>query len=158
MDQVNVLIGQNLTIIIMMLLLLVFVLLGFLVNLKKQLNNLQKKYDFFTQGREANIDTVLTDTLNELHKVQEELATIQEKHMKLHEQVQGCLQNVKMTRYDAFDAMGGEMSYSIMLTDAENNGLILTSIYGRDESRCFAKDLKNGKSSYVLAEEEKSLL
>lgn len=40
MDQVNVLIGQNLTIIIMMLLLLVFVLLGFLVNLKKQLNNL----------------------------------------------------------------------------------------------------------------------
>ena len=80
------------------------------------------------------------------------------KHNKLHEQVQRCLQNVKLVRYDAFDAMGGEMSYSMLLTDAHNNGVLLTSIYGREESRCYAKDIANGKSGYPLAEEEQRLL
>ena len=76
----------------------------------------------------------------------------------MHEQVQGCLQNVKLIRYDAFEAMGGEMSYSILLTDAKKDGLLLTSIYGREESRCYAKDIKGGKSAYPLAEEEQKLL
>ena len=68
------------------------------------------------------------------------------------------LQNVKLIRYDAFEAMGGEMSYSILLTDAKKDGLLLTSIYGREESRCYAKDIKGGKSAYPLAEEEQKLL
>jgi hypothetical protein len=90
--------------------------------------------------------------------VRNELAVLQDEHQKLHAQVQNCLQNIKIVRYDAFDAMGGEMSYSLLLTDANNKGIIMTSIYGREESRCFAKDIDNGKSSYPLAEEEQRLL
>lgn len=90
--------------------------------------------------------------------LQNELAALQDEHQKLHAQVQNCLQNIKIVRYDAFDAMGGEMSYSLLLTDANNKGVIMTSIYGREESRCFAKDIDNGKSSYPLAEEEQRLL
>ena len=101
---------------------------------------------------------MLTDTLTELHKTQAELAELQAKHAKLQAQVQGCLQNVKLIRYDAFDAMGGEMSYSLLLTDAKKDGILLTSIYGREESRSYVKDIKEGKSSYPLAEEEKKLL
>ena len=101
---------------------------------------------------------MLTNTLNELHKTQAELAELQSKHAKLYEQTQGCLQNVKLIRYDAFDAMGGEMSYSLLLSDAKRDGILLTSIYGRDESRCYAKDIKAGKSSYPLADEEQKLL
>lgn len=90
--------------------------------------------------------------------MQNELTALQDEHQKLHAQVQNCLQNIKIVRYDAFDAMGGEMSYSLLLTDANNKGIIMTSIYGREESRCFAKDIDNGKSSYPLAEEEQRLL
>ena len=54
--------------------------------------------------------------------------------------------------------MGGEMSYSLLLTDAKKDGILLTSIYGREESRSYVKDIKEGKSSYPLAEEEKKLL
>ena len=63
-----------------------------------------------------------------------------------------------MVRYDAFDAMGGELSYSLLLEDAKKNGVILTSIYGREESRNFAKNVQDGQSSYVLTDEEKELL
>ena len=161
MDQLNVMIGQHLAIFgvaLLAVVVLFIIMLVLFISTRSRMNALQKKYDFFTQGKEANIDEVLTATLTELHKTQDELAALQEKHAKLYEQTQGCLQNVKMVRYDAFDAMGGEMSYSLLLEDAQNNGVILTSIYGREESRCFAKDVQAGKSSYVLSEEEKQLL
>ena len=158
MDQANLFVNTHSAVIIIVLLGVILVALGMCFGLRSRLNKLQTKYDFFTQGKEANIDIVLTDTLQELHAVQAELAALQEKHQKLHAQVQNCLQNVKVVRYDAFDAMGGEMSYSLLLTDANNKGIILTSIYGREESRCFAKDIDNGKSSYPLAEEEQRLL
>ena len=150
--------SNNLTVVIAVLGLVIMILAGLLFSVKGKLNALQAKYDYFTQGKEANIDVVLTDTLTELHKTQAELAELQAKHAKLQAQVQGCLQNVKLVRYDAFDAMGGEMSYSLLLTDAKKDGILLTSIYGREESRSYVKDIKEGKSSYPLAEEEKKLL
>ncbi len=158
MEQINVIFSTYLTAALAVLFVLAVIALGMCFSLSGRLNALQKKYDFFTQGKEANIDEVLTKTLNELHTTRAELAELQDKHVRLKEQVQNCLQNVKMVRYDAFDAMGGKMSYSLLLTDANNKGIILTSIYGRDESRNFVKDIDNGKSSYVLADEEKQLL
>ncbi len=158
MDNLNMFVGQYIGIIFVVMLGLLFFAIGIGCGLRSRLGELQKKYDFFTQGKEANIDEVLTDALTELHKTQAELAKLQEENAKLYEQVQGCLQNVKLVRYDAFDAMGGEMSYSLLLEDAKKNGIILTSIYGREESRCFAKDVQDGKSSYALADEEKELL
>lgn len=158
MVQLNGALLNNIAVVVGALSALMLIVLILLVKTKSNLNTLQKKYDFFTQGQEANIDQVLTSTLNELAATKDELAQLQEKHRKLREQVSGCLQVVKMNRYDAFDAMGGKMSYSVLLADEKRNGIILTSIYGRDDSRCYAKDVKEGKSEYTLAEEEESLL
>lgn len=158
MEQMNIIFNTYLTVVLAVLLVLSIIALGMCFSLSSRLKTLQKKYDFFTHGKEANIDEVLTSTLNELQATRAELAALQDKHVRLKLQVQNCLQNVKLVRYDAFDAMGGKMSYSLLLTDANNKGIILTSIYGREESRSFAKDIDNGKSSYVLSDEEKQLL
>jgi len=157
-EEANLALSNNLAAVVAVLGLIIITLVILLINLKSKLNALQEKYVFFTQGKEANIDTVLTDTLNELHKMHAELNALQNKHAKLQQQVQGCLQNVKIIRYDAFDAMGGELSYSILLTDAKKDGILLTSIYGREESRCYAKAIKEGKSATPLAEEEAKLM
>lgn len=158
MAQLNGALLNNLAAVVGALSVLLLVALILLMKAQSKLNTLQKKYDFFTQGEEVNIDYVLTSTLNELSATKAELAQLQEKHRQLREQVSGCLQTVKLTRYDAFDAMGGKMSYSLLLADEKKNGVILTSIYGRDDSRCYAKDVKEGKSEYTLAEEEERLL
>lgn len=158
MEQINSLLAANLGAVVIALAILVLLLLAMLISVKGKLNALQKKYDFFTQGESTDIDTLLTNTLLELRKAKEDLAGLTEKHKALREQVKGCLQTVKLERYDAFDAMGGKMSYSLLLADEKKNGVILTSVYGREESRCYAKDLKEGKSEYTLADEEKLLL
>lgn len=149
---------MNLLAVVVGLGLLIVVLFALILQQRSSLNTMKKKYEFFTNGKDANIDQILVETLTKLQETQKELAELQKKHQALREQVRGCLQNVKIKRYDAFDAMGGEMSYSILVTDEEKNGIILTSIYGREDNRCFAKEIVKGKSKTALAEEEESLL
>ena len=158
MENLNLWLTNNLAVAFMVEGLFIFILLILSFVLYKKNQAMKKKYEFFTNGKEANIDTVLTDTLTELRATRADLAVLQQKHSDLRQRVRGCLQTVKLERYDAFEAMGGEMSYSLLLADENKDGIIITSIYGREDSRSFAKDVKAGKSSYVLADEEKKLL
>lgn len=137
---------------------IVLVLLILVVQQRNTINSLKKKYEYFTKGKDINIDQALITTMEELDKTEKDLELLRQKHEALCNKVSGCLQNVKLTRYDAYDAMGGEMSYSILITDEKKNGLILTSIYGREDSRSFAKEVINGKAKTALAEEEAKLL
>lgn len=158
MEQLNLVTGNYLFIIVIFLFLLLLILLALLISTNSKLKKLQEKYDFFTQGKDVNIDALLTDTLGELRQAKSDIADLDTRSKEMREQMRGCLQTVKLKRYDAFDAMGGELSYSILLADENNDGIILTSIYGRQESRSYAKAVKNGKSSHPLADEEKALL
>lgn len=159
MEYLNLVISNNIFVLTVVMAVVIILLLIYLLVLNSNLKKLQKKYDFFMQhSADMNIDQILTKTIEDVREAHENLQVLQEKHQHLREQVKGCIQKVKIERYDAFDAMGGEMSYSILLADEKNDGVILTSIYGREENRCYAKDIKAGKSSYVLAEEEQKLL
>lgn len=62
--------------------------------------------------------------------------------------------NLGVVRYDAFDDMGGKMSFSAALLDDHGNGLVLTSINARAESRAYAKPIKGGTSEHNLSGEE----
>lgn len=65
-----------------------------------------------------------------------------------------AIQKVGFVRYNAFGDMGSELSFSIAFLDNFLNGFILTSIYGREHSTCYAKPIKDGKSIYPLSAEE----
>ena len=65
-----------------------------------------------------------------------------------------AIQSIGYIRYNAFDDMGSEMSYSIALLDKQKNGFVLTSIYGRNNNVNYAKDIKNGISTRNLSAEE----
>lgn len=158
MENLNLMVQNNSFAIVVMLTILNLFLLVMVFVLSGKISSLRKKYDFFTKGKEANIDQVLVETLKELESSKQELEELKKKHEALRERVKGCLQSIKMKRYDAFDAMGGELSYSILLEDENKDGLILTSIYGRDESRCYAKLVEKGKALNPLAEEEEELM
>ncbi len=50
------------------------------------------------------------------------------------------------------------MSFSVALLDGQSNGVVISSIYGREETRTYAKTLENGKSKYELSSEEKEAI
>jgi hypothetical protein len=77
---------------------------------------------------------------------------------ELEERQKRCIQRVGMIRFDAFDDVGGEQSFSLALLDAERNGLTISSLYGRSHARIYAKSIEAGKPSHTLTQEESKAL
>jgi hypothetical protein len=65
-----------------------------------------------------------------------------------------ALRHVSVVRYDAFGDMGGRLSFSAALLDDGGDGLVLTSIHGRQETRSYIKGVKAGASDASLSPEE----
>jgi len=72
--------------------------------------------------------------------------------------VSDALRHVSVIRYDAFGDMGGRLSFSAALLDDAGDGLVLTSINGRQETRVYAKPITDGGSSYNLSSEEEEAI
>ena len=69
--------------------------------------------------------------------------------------IQGnTLQKIGFKKYNAFDNIGNDLSFALTLLDGNNNGVCISSIYGRNDSRIFSKPIVKGKSLVNLSQEE----
>ena len=64
------------------------------------------------------------------------------------------VKKVGIVRYNAFHNIGSDQSFSVALLDSEDNGVVMSGIFGRESSTTYAKPVKLGASDYVLTEEE----
>jgi Protein of unknown function (DUF4446) len=69
-----------------------------------------------------------------------------------------ALQRFGLVRYDAFDDMGGRLSFSAALLDDNGDGLIISSINGRTETRTYAKSVRGLTSDHNLSDEEREAI
>lgn len=69
-----------------------------------------------------------------------------------------AIRNVAMLRYDAFQDMGGRLSFSLALLDSAGDGVILSSINAHSETRTYAKVIEGGQSTHDLSPEERQAL
>jgi hypothetical protein len=65
-----------------------------------------------------------------------------------------ALQRFHIVRYDAFEDMGGRLSFSAALLDDNGDGIVISSINGRTETRTYAKPIRNLTSDHNLSQEE----
>jgi hypothetical protein len=72
--------------------------------------------------------------------------------------IEGSIRNVALLRYDAFEDVGGRLSFSCALLDDAGSGVVLTSINGRQETRVYAKPVTQGTSSHNLSLEEEEAI
>lgn len=76
----------------------------------------------------------------------------------LRGEVAQALRHVAVVRYDAFGDMGGRMSFSAAVVDDTGDGMVISSIHARGESRTYAKGIVGGDSEIVLTPEERQAL
>ena len=72
--------------------------------------------------------------------------------------LKNTFQKVGMVKYDAFHEMGGKLSFSLALLDQKNDGFIINAMHSREGCYTYIKEILNGNSIIVLAEEEKEAL
>ena len=121
----------------------------------KIIGRVEDKYRRLMKGTNSkNLEEMLLERIDNIDEVKE----ISEKAIKecerLELKMEECIQKVAIMRYKAFEDVGSDLSFSIALLDDRNDGVILTGIYGRQESTTYAKPVDKGISRYDLSEEE----
>lgn len=88
----------------------------------------------------------------------ERLAALEAEVDRVRGDLAQALRHVAVVRYDAFGDMGGRMSFSAALVDDAGDGMVISSIHARGESRTYAKGVVAGGSEVVLTPEERQAL
>ena len=90
----------------------------------------------------------------ELRELREAIGLVRDDAGELRERLRGAVTQVAVVRYDAFDDMGGALSFSAALLDDRGDGMVLSAINGRAETRSYSKQITAGESEHSLTDEE----
>ena len=115
-----------------------------LVKFKK----LRRRYEAFMQGQAEKVNLNQDEVQNLKRYV---AGTVERK-------VNNSLYKSKMLRYNAFEGMGGDLSFVWVLLDDGNNGYILNNIHNREGGYMYAKIVKEGNCEQRLSPEEEQVL
>ena len=141
--------------IIMGLLVAFFVLLALYLIAEIRISKLKERYNKLVRGADdVNIEELLIKNGYEIDQLRENISILNKEFESLQTKLTFAIQKVGFIRDNAFADMGSELSFSIVFLDNFLNGFVVTSIYGREQSTCYAKPIKNGKSIYPLSAEE----
>ena len=72
--------------------------------------------------------------------------------------MQRTYQKMGLVKYDAFNEMGGKLSFSLAMLDVKNNGFIINAMHTREGCYTYIKEIIDGNSVIVLSGEEQEAL
>ena len=122
-------------------------------------SKLKKKYEKFMKGKDAKS---LEQDIIALFEDNKFIKNENEKNRKdireIMRRMEYCYQKIGLVKYDAFQQMGGKLSFCLCLLDNKNSGFILNSVHSSDGCYSYTKEIKKGESEISLGEEEKKAL
>jgi hypothetical protein len=149
-NQLSILIG-----------LAVFSLLQFVMLLSTQgrLNRLTRLVrQLLTGPTGEDLEAMLNRCLAESKRSLQYSDDLDERLKELVDSMRGCVQNVGIVRYDAYGDVSGSQSFSVALLDNYHNGVIISSLLGRNDGRCYGKTIIGGHTEQTLSDEEATAL
>jgi low affinity Fe/Cu permease len=144
---------------ILALIIMVFILMVIIIMNNSSLKKIEKKYRKLMRGvNNKNLEDMVISYLDKIDEVKQDNELMKQMYQEINGQLETCIQRTSVIRYKAFEDVGSDLSFSIALLDGNQNGVIITSIYGRNESTTYAKPIDKGISRYDLSQEEKKVL
>lgn len=114
-----------------------------------------RKYKRLMRGADnKNLEALLEQYLTSIRSSLSRVDEISSTQIKLAAQVNKCLQGVGVVRYNPFEQMGSDLSFSVALLDAHLSGVVITCLFGRQSSSTYSKSITDGKSVHPLSAEE----
>lgn len=153
-------VSENIGLIAVILFILMILIIGLLFINILQTNNLKEKYDFFMKGKSGqSIEESMGQCMDEVARVDRDYQQLK-RYTKdvIEKKANASFYKHYMKRYDAFEGLGGELSFVLVLLDEENNGYLLNSVQGRDSAHMYSKNIENGVCRQRLAPEEEQAL
>ena len=135
------------------------IVLILLIVLLVKYSNIKKRYDKFMKGKNASS---LEDDMHGVFEDMKLLKTNTDRNKKdiriLYKNMEKTFQKLGIVKYDAFNQMGGQLSFSLALLDENNDGFIINSVHSSEGCYSYTKEIKNGTSPISLGAEEEQAL
>ena len=129
------------------------------INLYYNLNYMKKRYKKMMTGVDgANIERMMIGCIDSIKAINNENEKLWAETKEIKDLLQRAVTRMAIVRFRAFEDMGGDLSYAVAMLDSNNNGVIMSSIFAREDSRSYAKPIVNGQSTYALTKEEEEAL
>ena len=158
-NEMTALLISYLPYIILAMTILILLALVVFISINYRLAKLNRRYRKMMQGMDGvNLEGLLLKHIEEVRQTTDKVNRLTEDTQYLSMVIRGCVQNVGIVRFNAFEDTGSDLSYAVAMLDNKKNGVVFSSIFGRNESRVYAKPIINGESTYFLSDEEKDAL
>ena len=129
--------------------------LAVVVVLVLQLGRLRRAYDALVAGEEGTSFAAAVERSGvDASALRGDVQVLRDDLSSVRADLASTLRHVAVVRYDAFGDMGGRLSFSVALLDDSGDGLVLSSINSRTETRTYAKGVSGGGSEHDLSPEE----
>lgn len=153
------LLGIDPAIIFGILFLLIIILLILLIVAMVKIKNANRRLDSFMRGRHAeSLEDTMIDLITEIERLKASDAQKRRDIKRINDNLLVTYQKQGIVKYDAFNEMGGKLSFAIALLDKSNNGFIINSMHSREGCYTYIKEIVKGESYILLGEEERKAL
>ena len=147
--------GIDSGIIIIILLILTIYLLIRNVNSNMRLSRLERRYKVFMKGSDAqSLEKVFVRKFAQIDRLYEAKDQHDHELLFIKKNLDKMFSKYGVEKYDAFDDVGGKLSFALALLDKDNTGLILNAVHSRDNCFLYLKEIVKGESYVVLSQEE----
>ena len=148
-------VGIDLGVVVLLLIVLIIVMMIMTVSMSLRLSRLNQKYRSFMKGKDAqSLEKLFHQRFKEIDKLNKQ-NELTKKNLADLKKIQGMtLNKYGIVKYDAFDDVGGKMSFALAMLDKENTGFILNAIHSRDNCFLYLKEIVKGESYIMLSAEE----
>ena len=137
----------------------VLVLLIILIVNMVQISKLKKKYNSFMSGSTAkSLEETLLKRLEQVDDLIASNATNENNINKLFDDMKFSFNRVGLVKYDAFNEMGGKLSFSLAMLNDNEDGFVINAMHSREGCFTYIKEIIDGNSIIVLADEEQEAL
>lgn len=147
--------GIDSGIIIIILLILTVYLLIRNVNSNMRLSRLERRYKVFMKGSDAqSLEKVFVRKFAQIDRLYEAKDQHYHELLFIKKNLDKMFSKYGVEKYDAFDDVGGKLSFALALLDKDNTGLILNAVHSRDNCFLYLKEIVKGESYVMLSQEE----
>lgn len=145
-----ILIGMAVVILILFILIIINVV---------QMSKLKKRLTSFMEGKDAkSLEDTLIYRLEQIDELIEANASNERNIDTILKKIASTFQKYGLVKYDAFDEMGGKLSFTLAMLNEKNDGYIINAVHSREGCYTYVKEIIDGNSIIALAEEEEAAL
>ena len=136
---------------------LIALVISLIVNIRTI--KLWHRYDRFMRGKDAeSLEELLNRIVLDFDDLKNRQEKIDEQMKNVLTDLKGNIKKTAVRKYNAFKDVGGKLSFSLVLLDGDNNGIILTCIHANGPSFTYIKEIIGGESYVSLSAEEEEAL